>query len=507
MTTMIFEAGMVTYIDDEGTAGAFEQVELRFATDSAMSTFSYSLGPSRPNDFNLADLGSALDYATLNGQSLSEIEANSLQGLEVIILQLTAFGNTTTLMGIEFDGGLGTDTQQVILRLDGAELPFDNLSEFQAFQDAITSEGFATGAFAEGMDINWSSLPDVTVTERDVIIGTDEADTINTGKGNDKLYGGDNPDGTYDILNGGGGNDTMFGGAGDDEMDGGAGRDRYVGGAGDDYMISSKGVDTYIGGAGTWDHISFNNGGHSGVYANLSTGEIIDQWGNHERVSGVEILKGSQRADEFIGNKHDNDFRGLAGDDTLDGGKGIDRIRYDRDAKYGGDNGVTVNLKKGTATDGFGDTDTLVRIENVRGSDFGDRITGSNGKNKLEGEGGRDKLFGLKGNDTLEGDGGSDRLDGGSGDDYLTGGSQNDTFIFKGNFGYDVITDFNTSGRGEKIDLSGVAEISSFNDLVNNHLSAFDDEYGDAFIEDGNGNSIHLWGVSVDELSANDFIF
>lgn len=507
MTTMIFETGLWTYIDEEGTAGAYEQVVLRIPVDSNASQFNYTIQGSRNDELPDVDMGDALDYATLNGQSLTDIADNSLQGLEVTIGQMNWNGNTTTVLALEFDRGPGTFTQQMAVQLGGADLPFSNLSEFQAFQAMITSVSAATGALADGKNINWSSLPDVTVTERDVIIGTDGADTINTGKGNDKLYGNDNPDGTYDILNGGAGNDKMFGGAGDDEMNGGAGKDRYVGGAGDDYMISSKGVDTYIGGAGTWDHISFNNGGHSGVYANLSTGEIIDQWGNHERVSGVEVLKGSQRADEFIGNKHDNDFRGLAGDDTLDGGNGIDRIRYDRDAEYGGDNGVTVNLKKGTATDGFGDTDTLIRIENVRGSDFGDRITGSNGKNKLEGEGGRDRLFGLKGNDTLEGDGGSDRLDGGSGDDYLTGGSQNDTFIFKGSFGYDVITDFNTSGKGEKIDLSGVAEISSFNDLVNNHLSAFDDEYGDAFIEDGSGNSIHLWGVSVDELSANDFIF
>jgi len=502
---MIFNAGLVTYSDDKGTAGGFEQAELRIVVDSKNSDFSYSI--VNPNDDGSAiNFQGGLPSMAVDGQNIDEIVDTSVRELRVIVGNIQWSGNTTTILALSYIDVGGAD-HDLIVRLGGADLPFSNLSEFQAFQAAITSESSATGALSAGSVITWSTLPGVTVSEQDVIFGTDQADTLNGGIGNDKLYGYGSAAGTYDVLNGGAGNDVLFGGSGGDDLDGGAGRDRYVGGAGDDYMISSKGVDTYIGGAGAWDQIAFNNGGHSGAYANLATGEIIDQWGNHERVSGVEILKGSRWDDNFIGNKKINDFRGLAGDDTLDGGRGVDRVRYDQDVQYGGNSGVKVNLKKGTATDGFGDTDTLIRIENVRGSGFGDVIFGSNGKNKLEGGAGRDKLFGLNGNDTLKGDDGKDRLDGGNGNDYLTGGNQNDTFIFKGNFGYDVITDFNTSGSGEKIDLSGVADISGFRDLVNNHLSAFDDEYGDAFIEDGNGNSIHLWGVSVDDLSKNDFIF
>ncbi|MCH7862247.1 MAG: hypothetical protein IH998_11265, partial [Proteobacteria bacterium] len=44
---------------------------------------------------------------------------------------------------------------------------------------------------------------------------------------------------------------------------------------------------------------------------------------------------------------------------TIDGGTGFDEVDYSNDAESGGTAGVTVNLATSTATDGFGDTDTL----------------------------------------------------------------------------------------------------------------------------------------------------
>ena len=67
-----------------------------------------------------------------------------------------------------------------------------------------------------------------------------------------------------------------------------------------------------------------------------------------------------------------------------------------------------------------------------------------------------------------------------------------------------MIHDFQTKGKIEKVDLSGVGPIKGFKDLMNNHLS---DVNGDAVIEDGLGNSIRLIDVSMDDLSANDFLF
>ena len=165
---------------------------------------------------------------------------------------------------------------------------------------------------------------------------------------------------------------------------------------------------------------------------------------------------------------------------------------------------MTVRLNKGFAIDGFGHRDTLSGFENAMGSDFNDRIYGQKGNNTLIGLDGADKLFGLNGRDTLEGGAGRDVLNGGNGNDVLSGGAQADKFVFSGKFGNDTITDFQTSGKAEKIDLSGVARIKSFRDLKNNHLSEVD---GDAVISDNNGNTITLDGVAMDDLRVNDFLF
>ena len=60
---------------------------------------------------------------------------------------------------------------------------------------------------------------------------------------------------------------------------------------------------------------------------------------------------------------------------------------------------MTVNLATGTATDGYGDSDTLSNIENVTGTKFADTITGDD---VLMGGLGSDTLYGGDGIDTAE---------------------------------------------------------------------------------------------------------
>lgn len=122
-------------------------------------------------------------------------------------------------------------------------------------------------------------------------------------------------------------------------------------------------------------------------------------------------------------------LEGLAGNDVLNGGSGTDTATYERDPA-----GVTVDLAAGNATDGFGDTDTLIDIENVIGSGFADDITGDGGANNLSGG---------DGNDTIVGGGGNDFINGGAGADSLTGGAGNDTFLYVNpSDAGDEITDF-----------------------------------------------------------------
>ena len=384
---------------------------------------------------------------------------------------------------LELDYGKGDDAEgyyhgtRYYFVLDGFDLPeFSTMAEFNAFantDDWIKSLYVPGGDFGEGELIRWGDVLSSAIVSQD------------------------------------------------DDIPGTNGKDVLIGGAGDDYFLSSKGNDTYKGGTG-YDQVSFK-GDPSGVTANLATGKATDGWGNTDKLLSIEMLRGSAFDDTLIGNRGNNVLRGLAGDDVLNGSKGRhDEVRYDRDESYGGTDGVTVNLKTGKATDGFGDTDTLRNIEDARGSESNDKIIGSKVANEIEGLGGKDVLSGLGGKDTLLGGGGRDRLlggggadtlkgeagidtlIGGGGNDALYGGGHNDRFVFKGTFGDDTIFDFKTAGTKEKIDLSAVASIKNFTDLSNNHLSEVG---GNAVIDDGSGNTITLDGIHMAELSANDFLF
>ncbi len=142
-----------------------------------------------------------------------------------------------------------------------------------------------------------------------------------------------------------------------------------------------------------------------------------------------------------------------------------------------------------------------------------DVLFGGAGSDRLSGGTGNDMLFGGTGNDTLIGGTGADRLFGGTGrdvlyggggNDVLTGGRGADVFVFQKGAGRDVITDFDADLAGERIDLRGIAAITSYSDLRANHLSTVK---GDAVIDFGGGNRVTLDGVRVSELSADDFLF
>lgn len=200
--------------------------------------------------------------------------------------------------------------------------------------------------------------------------------------------------------------------------------DTAIAGAGGSYMQLGEFADTYIGGTG-FDQISFaNEDGSLGVVANLSTGNITDTYGNVETASGIfESLRGSLNGDTLIGNEVRNHLRGLDGNDVLDGQGGVDVVRYDRDASYGGFDGVLVDLEEGTAIDGFGSTDTLLNIEDVIGTNSDDQIFGNDAGNNLQGLDGNDRISGGEGDDTINpGDN--------NGYDVVELSAGNDTYIF-----------------------------------------------------------------------------
>src|SRR5262249_11040026 len=78
--------------------------------------------------------------------------------------------------------------------------------------------------------------------------------------------------------------------------------------------------------------------------------------------------------------------------------------------------------------------------------------------------GGNDTILGSAGADFLHGYGGNAHGSGRGGNDHETGGAGNDTFIFRGHFGKDVITDFHvgTLAAHDTIELHSIAGLGSF---------------------------------------------
>jgi Ca2+-binding RTX toxin-like protein len=176
------------------------------------------------------------------------------------------------------------------------------------------------------------------------------------------------------------------------------------------------GVDSYSGGKGFADTVSYAGdaafGGNLGITANLAVGTSTDGFGNIETLINIEAVFGTAQVDSFTGNDRINRFRGYAGNDTLDGGAGLDTAEYTADAQFGGVNGVLVDLDAGFAIDGFGNTDTLISIENARGTAQADTLLGNNADNTLVGYRGNDILTGGAGIDQVrydldEGNGGT----------------------------------------------------------------------------------------------------
>jgi Ca2+-binding RTX toxin-like protein len=123
---------------------------------------------------------------------------------------------------------------------------------------------------------------------------------------------------------------------------------------------------------------------------------------------------------------------GGAGNDTMDGGPGVDAV------DYGAATGpVTAELWRSFASnDGQGGQDALWNVEYLLGSAFNDLLAGTNGDNYLAGQNGADQLFAAAGNDTLVG---------GLGNDTLNGGAALDVFLFNTALGVanvDIVQDF-----------------------------------------------------------------
>ena len=124
-----------------------------------------------------------------------------------------------------------------------------------------------------------------------VIGGTDRTDRIQSGAGDDTLWG----DGGNDVLDGALGNDAVIGGDGNDRLTGGDGDDFVNGAAGNDKVWGGAGSDLLVGLEGR-DRIEAGDGDDE-VFGGLGNDQIFGGAGN----------------DELLGNEGDDWMKGGAG--------------------------------------------------------------------------------------------------------------------------------------------------------------------------------------------------
>ncbi|KUR73718.1 hypothetical protein AQZ52_01760 [Novosphingobium fuchskuhlense] len=180
--------------------------------------------------------------------------------------------------------------------------------------------------------------------------------------------------------------------------------------------------------------------------------DVANGYAGDDRLSGgggYDTLYGGAGNDKLYGGPGHDDLYDVEGNNLFHGGAEYDTVHF-----VGARAGVTVNLAltRAQAT-GIG-SDTLVLVENIEGSAFGDRFTGTDGSNEFRG---------LAGNDRLDGRAGDDFLVGGKGSDILIGGTGADMFGFSDiRTGIDTIVDMR-AGQGDTIRLSRSAFVGMSN--------------------------------------------
>ena len=381
--------------------------------------------------------GTGNDY--LEGGEGSDIYRFGLGFGSDVIHNLRDRYNSGTQDVIEFDAGIPSSSLAVSRVGDDMELRFDgfpgDVVRVIDFYQPLGNLGnhIDEVRFADGTVIGYAELNrlgNLPSEDNQVIYGTEFADTLDAGGGNDFIYGmaGD------DDLTGGGGEDRLYGAEGNDSLHGGDGDDYLAGDEGNDLLDGGRGDDTLEGGSGDDTYYYVRGNGVDYVYSSYISGN-----------DGVLFGPGLTAADVvLIDDGTDLTFR------TLGDSGGIVFQYYQWYQP-----GVSLRFSDGTALDAAQvQAAILVKQE---GTALGDTLSGN---------GSGDYLLGLGGKDTLLGGEGNDLLEGGAGDDSLVGGLGNDTYYFESGWGKDVIRVQDALVDGVGLDRIYFAETITAADLI-----------------------------------------
>ncbi|MCA3415336.1 MAG: hypothetical protein INF84_12125 [Roseomonas sp.] len=473
----------------DGGVGTFDVIRYNVTGAEAITASISLLGPVRGGS-NIATVSTATQGtdSAINFEYINATANNDtffISGAATFYMSLFVFGSS------------GNDTIESSADLYG---PYSNVfADYDAFSAANPTAGFTRGVSVD-LQISNDSLG------RPVGSATDYA-------GTDRLVGVRGIAATS--LN-----DTIYGTAFED---------RFRPYAGNDIVDGRDGFDMVDYGT---------NSSSQAVSVNFVTGLANDGRGGTDTLISIENARGGSGNDTLLGNVFSEAFRGLAGNDSIDGGLGSDRIEYfDPSAT----SGVSVNLVTGTASDGRGGIDSFTSIENAYGGELNDYLVGvgqqGQATSRLRGDAGSDTLVGIDGEFVVadyssqtvglsvnlasgsvnDGLGGVDQLVdirgaimfgnfadtviGTAGNDWLSPGGGNDTV--SGGNGLDIISyDGNpTGGVSVNLALGQASDGDGGTDSLSGIEGVWVSYSNDTVIGDGQGNLIGL-GAGADSADA-----
>ncbi|KOF18491.1 hypothetical protein AC244_14110 [Ensifer adhaerens] len=304
-----------------------------------------------------------------------------LNGINPSDVTLSPNGNDVTLVIAESMAG-GGGAGSVLLK--------DNLDDYY-------SQGIDQIVFANGTIWTRATLRTLLVTfagtiGNDSIVGSNVADVIDAGAGND-------------TISAGGGNDTITGGRGNDVITGNGDSDTY-------YYSRGDGADTITErySDGTADTLILNGINPSDV--------TLSPNGNDVTLVIAESMAGAGDAGSILLKDSLDDYYS----------QGIDQIVF-ADGTAWTRNTLRLMLLQQSITSG------------------NDTVTGFNVADVID--------AGV-GNDTISAGGGNDTITGGRGDDVITGNGDSDTYYYSRGDGADTITERYSDGTADTLILNGI---------------------------------------------------
>ena len=338
-----------------------------------------------------------LSNMTVRGSILTGND--TLRGIENVWLTRqsdTVFGSLADLSGntegdqhgLEISGYGGSDTftngmQVNVPWLDGANAPRVSYAWSQAGINAVFSGSAGTVSYAAAGGGSTAQVAGVDRMEKiNALVDTAYSDRLDFSA----MTATARPDNASNFVFLTSGNDTVIGN-GDTEV-------RF---ASNVQGSTVRGISVQMAAGGLAFNVDMTHLTYNGVALGVAS------------LSGVDGVRGTNLNDTLIGGAYEDyeTFRGMGGDDFIDGRSGKDLADY-----WGSNTGVTVNLAAGTASSGENGNnignDTLRSIERIRGTDFADTYDarGFSGNSVNAGSNGVWNDFqGLGGNDTVLGNG------------------------------------------------------------------------------------------------------